>query len=219
MFKFLKELVDAAKEGLEEGREEARAELAAEKAAAEKVRKDIGEIKTPTLENVAIALSCPLRSVLTSGSELRLFRFNQLSEEERESLKKLLKRDFGITQQGDIEEVIEEWRSVHVLEGGLAERIFLASLNLYLLTSAVDVQYVDFSSVEALCERYASEILYEEDVNSWEKFANLYMEGECINNFLGRRYLQKNIDSLLKDELSPWKLLRWEDMRGIIKTE
>ncbi len=217
MFKFIKELIESFKEGIEEGKAELKAEEQAEYEAVEGLISKFKEQGNPTLENLFLALSCPFRSVLTLGEPIRLMEFGHLEEKEVESLKKLLKRDFGIKDAADVSNVLEELEDAHDEEDNLARSVFLSGLNLYILTSAVEVGYITFEEIEDFCNEEVSFI--SSHVDSWQQFGELFMKGECINNAIGRLFLKKNIQLLLKKKTSPWCIFSWESISNVLKTK
>lgn len=217
MFKFIKELIESFKEGIEEGKAELKAEEQAEYEAVEGLISKFKEQGNPTLENLFLALSCPFRSVLTLGEPIRLMEFGHLEEKEVESLRKLLKRDFGIKDAADVSNVLEELEDAHDKEDNLARSVFLSGLNLYILTSAVEVGYITFEEIEDFCNEEVSFI--SSHVDSWQQFGELFMEGECINNAIGRLFLKKNIQLLLKKKTSPWCIFSWESISNVLKTK
>lgn len=217
MFKFIKELIESFKEGIEEGKAELKAEEQAEYEAVEGLISKFKEQGNPTLENLFLALSCPFRSVLTLGEPIRLMEFGHLEEKEVESLRKLLKRDFGIKDAADVSNVLEELEDAHDEEDNLARSVFLLGLNLYILTSAVEVGYITFEEIEDFCNEEVSFI--SSHVDSWQQFGELFMKGECINNAIGRLFLKKNIQLLLKKKTSPWCIFSWESISNVLDAE
>ncbi|WP_455063374.1 hypothetical protein [Prevotella fusca] len=217
MFKFIKELIESFKEGIEEGKAELKAEEQAEYEAVEGLISKFKEQGNPTLENLFLALSCPFRSVLTLGEPIRLMEFGHLEEKEVESLRKLLKRDFGIKDAADVSNVLEELEDAHDEEDNLARSVFLSGLNLYILTSAVEVGYITFEEIEDFCNEEVSFI--SSHVDSWQQFGELFMKGECINNAIGRLFLKKNIQLLLKKKTSPWCIFSWESISNVLDAE
>lgn len=210
MFKFIKELIGAVKEGIAEGQAEYETEKKAKQKASSEAIAKAREQVAPTIENASIALSCPFRSVLTTGDDMRLIEFGWLSESEKKDFRKVLKRDFGLEQADDVSRVIYTIEEAYSDEESLERSVFLAGLNLYILTSVVEVGYQSFSEVENHCRKLIDKICNDAHVESWQHFASLFMEGECINNAVGRKFLNKNIKSLLENESSPWRVFSWE---------
>lgn len=205
MFGFLKELKDAVKEGIEEAKEE----LALEKEAENIIANQIASLETPSIENIAIALSCPFRSALTSGSDLRLFNFNQMTDTEKEDFKKLLYRDFKIEDEDTMNVALQELDAI-IEDNSMPRTIFLAAMHIYILTSSAEVGFISFEDYKELCIRYIKEITSNTTITSWKDFADQFMEGECINNVIGRQVLKSNIRLLLSEQNSPWVIFPWE---------
>lgn len=210
MFKYIKELIEAIKEGLTEGEAEYEAEKRAQSQVDSEAIQKVKQQDEPTIENVSIALSCPFRSLLTSGSVMRLLEFGWLTDNERKSFKKILKRDFGLKDSDDVFQVMDALDESYGDDESLERSVFLAGLNLYVLTSAVEVEYLSFSDVESLCSKQIGMICKDAHVESWAHYASLFMEGECINNAIGRKFLKKNINSLLTEDSSPWQIFPWD---------
>lgn len=210
MFRFIKEIVDSFKEGVAEGKAELENER---KVACDIADNTVLKVKAqdgPTIENLALALSCPFRSVLTSGVPMRLMEFGYLESGEVESLRKLLRRDFELNDGSDVSNVLDVLVEAHDEEDYMARSVFLAGLSLYILTSAVDVGYLSFHEVEPLCREKLSFI--STHVVSWQQFGLLFMEGECINNAIGRWFLRRGVRSLLEEDVSPWRIFLWESV-------
>lgn len=228
MFKFIKELWGSLTEGINEGIEEAKREKLAKDGLKESL------IRSPlTLEKHAIAFACPFREIminsLDSGFSAHLYGFGHLSDKEKDSLKSLLIRDFGITdgktalvaigsligpwtdqdkeETQEQAEALEAFRSVEYVT-------FSCSTSFYILTSAIELGYLDQKEEEGVMESLANAIL-DLDLNSWEDFGNMFMAGEKIvgiNNPAGRRFFKTSIKRLLNDEKSPWVNMPWENV-------
>ena len=214
MFQFLKEIKEAVKEGLKEAEEE----VAAENAAQEQEYLRLCEKEVPDLENMAIALSCPFREVLSEGSFLRLFQFGKMKETEKKSFQKLLYRDFEIHDQESLDLGLEKMNYL-VESNPESNAVFQAAMHLYMITSAVDLGFISFADYEEECKRWIREIVKDENIASWEDFAKEFMDGECVNNALGKKLLRKSIEKLLREKESPWLVFPWESMQTAFTQE
>ena len=97
MFKFIKELIDAAKEGVEEAKTERAQELAHESQLAEKKRFEQNNALAaiPMKEKFAVALGAPYRCIFV-GDQLYELCGWEIDEKKKSNLAKYLERDFGI---------------------------------------------------------------------------------------------------------------------------
>lgn len=213
MFKFLKEIKEAFHEGIEEGRAELAAEKEEEetKEAAEKALYEALSNAVPTIEQMALALSCPYREILTDGSNLRLFAFGKLDPKEEKSFKDSLYRDFGIEDEESVEKAFKD-ADESFAKSEISHEVFRPALFLYVITSSADVGYIDFSDYEELSLACIRQITNNQAIRSWEDYGRIFMEEECINNILGRKFLQRSIDRLQAEENSPWNIFPWDKM-------
>ena len=191
------------KEAIQEGIAEANEELAEEKKQEEEQEKQILSLGNPSVENIAIAFSCPFRDVLTKGTVLRLFNFGMLSEDEKESFKSILYRDFKIKDAYSVKEALDSI-SESVDGENDVHAVFLLAIKIYMITSSVEVGFISFADYEKCCK---------DNVYSWESFGKAFMDGECINNILGRQVLKSSIRRLLTDKISPWIIFSWEQIQ------
>lgn len=208
MFKFFKEIKEAIQEGIAEANEE----LAEEKKQEEEQEKQILSLGNPSVENIAIAFSCPFRDVLTKGTVLRLFNFGMLSEDEKESFKSILYRDFKIKDAYSVKEALDSI-SESVDGENDVHAVFLLAIKIYMITSSVEVGFISFADYEKCCKEYIRSIVCNDNVYSWESFGKAFMDGECINNILGRQVLKSSIRRLLTDKISPWIIFSWEQIQ------
>lgn len=204
MFKFFKEIKEAIKEGLEE----AKAEVIAENEAKEEIQNRVLSQEMPDIENISLALSCPFREMLTTGDNLRLFAFGQMDEKEKQSFRKLLYRDFEIQDEASMKQAIDKMDNMLNAEG-ISNTVFRAAINIYIITSSADLGFITFADYQEKCQKNIEEITMNEAIDSWEAFAEQFMEGECINNTLGRKLLQSSMKKLLNEKDSPWVIFPW----------
>lgn len=228
MFKFVKELWGSLTEGINEGIEETKRE----KLASDGLRESL--VRSPlTLEKHALAFACPFREIMIdssdSGFSPHLYGFGYLSDKEKNSLKGLLIRDFDITDgktalvavgsligpwtgQDEEEtqeqaEALEPFRSVEYMT-------FSCSTALYILTSAIELGYLDQKEEEGVMRSLVVAIL-DLELTSWKDFGDMFTAGEKIvgiNNPVGRKFFKMSIKRLLNDEKSPWVNLPWENV-------
>jgi hypothetical protein len=222
MFKFFKELIDSAKEGLAEGK----AELAQEAAEREAARQEGNAALEARLaassrfENFAVALTAVYRE--TFASDLRDAEEMQRSAvhllcvdippKEVEPWKKLLARDFSVTERENAEAVVTEIVSglpSQPSDDDLALWIGRAS---HLATGSAAVGYV---SAEAALEWLVPAVeLAVKRFSGWDNYAQSFLAGEREapgSNFVGRKLLASMAQKLLESERSPWKTVAWPE--------
>lgn len=204
MFKFLKELKDSFVEGYNEVKQELEDEEMQE------TQEDKIFIEVPSLENLAIAFSCPFRDVLISGELRRLFYFDTLNEKDKNEAQKLIKRDFDIVDEGSLKDSLNDWNELLPSDEHI---VFFSSICLYQITTSVDIGYVKFEDYQDVCKRFIKDILMRDNVLSWQSFADEFASGDTINNVLGKKIIKRSIKSLLQDEDSPWNQIKWEDIK------
>lgn len=216
LFSFIK---NAIQEGIDEAKEELKQE-------AEEYQKYKNE--PVTLEKKAIALACPFREILISSSLAgfapHLYKLGVLTDKEKDEAKKLLSRDFNISNDENFKKYKDEFiNSLNVLISVNKENkdiysslvVASASIELYILTAGIDVGYVAWEDVQPAIIKLVETITKQSGTHSWEQFAKRFLEGEKeagINNVLGRKVMQSRVKWLLSDEESPWINLKWEEL-------
>lgn len=86
----------------------------------------------------------------------------------------------------------------------VANIVFRKAISINIITSSVELGFIAFEDYQEECEKYIEEIVANETITSWKDFADQFMEGECLNNALGRKFLQGSIKRLLNEKDSPW---------------
>ena len=224
MFKFFKELVDSVKEGVAEGK----AEVAQEEAARQQaLQAALQESNAPLearlaassrFENFAVALAAVYRQ--TFAPELRQAQDEgrsavhllciEIPPKEVESWKKLLARDFSVTNGEEAQAAVTE------IVNGLASQPSDDDLALWtgraahLATGAAAVGYASAEAALDWLEPAAE--LAVEHFGSWDSYAQSFLAGERNapgSNILGRKLLASVAEKLLQDERSPWKTVAW----------
>ncbi|GCF94956.1 hypothetical protein NRIC_28470 [Enterococcus florum] len=209
------------KESIKEGYDEAKAEH--EQGAA-----TYQELKAApiTLEKKALALACPMREVLLSsdmgGFSPHLYKLGMLDSKQKKEARDLLARDFDIYGKEEIEhnqliqarqKLFAEWEKDDQ-EVDTATLLTLANVHLYILTTAIDADYITFDQVQTDISTLVDTLTQKLHVDSWQTYAALFKQGEeqlAINNRLGRKLIHSRIRWLLEDEESPWVNLNWAD--------
>lgn len=222
MFKFFKELIDSAKEGVAEGK----AELAQEAAERDAVRQQGNAALEARLaassrfENFAVALAAVYRE--TFASDLRDAEEMQRSAvhllcvdipaKEVEPWKKLLSRDFSVTDRKSAETVVAEIVGSLPSQSGDDDLALWIGRASHLATGAAAVGHVGANTalewlvpaVELAVERFSG----------WDNYAQSFLAGEREapgSNFIGRKLLASMTQKLLESERSPWKTVVWPE--------
>lgn len=219
MFKFFKELVDTVKEGMAEGRAEL-AQEAAERQAARQAGNDALEARlaaSSRYENFVVALAAVYRETFApdlqeareAGRQAVHLMCVGIPAKEVEAWKKLLARDFSVSNREEAETVVAGIvgeLSSHA-DDDLALWIGRAS---HLATGAAAVGHA--SAEEALAWVAPAAGLAVERFGSWESYSQHFLAGERNapgSNFVGRKLLASVSEKLLADDLSPWKTVAW----------
>lgn len=225
LLKFLREMVQAIKEGAAEGSEEADWEIAIEKeakAAEQRGRVSVLERRlaaTPTAERLLSAIAAPYREVFMS--ELSAAKDEErppiylfcagLPDKEVESWKSLLNRDFDIEDGDDAAAFVDAF--VETIGDGEATKpeaaVWLVRAA-HVATGAVGAGYVEPGRAAdwatALVPIAAGHF------TGWSDLAVAFLEGEKSapgSNILGRKFLARAVNRLREDARSPWVKLDW----------
>jgi hypothetical protein len=220
MFKFFKELVDSVKEGMAEGKAELAQEAADREAVQQKTNATLATrlAASSRFENFVVALAAVYRQ--TFAPDLDDAREAQRSAvhllcigippAEVEAWKKLLARDFSVTNGQEVEiavaEIIDDLASQDS-DDDLALWIGRAA---HLATGAAAVGHS--TPEEALDWLEPAAELAIERFSGWDDYAQRFLAGERNapgSNIVGRKLLASVTEKLLADELSPWKAVAW----------
>lgn len=224
MFKFLKEMFDAVKEGASKGLAEANQEIAAEAAAkAEKKAQGVAALArrlatTPHAERMATALAAPYRETFlveleSAANDQRpaVYLFCAgLADHEVTGWKELLERDFDMASGTDAKMVIH----------ALTDRISAATSNpaaavaacraAHVATGAAGVGYVAIGQALDWCAPLVD--LAASRFASWNEFGQAFLAGEASapgSNLLGRKFLARAVKRLDENAASPWRSVPW----------
>lgn len=224
MFKFFKELIDSAKEGMAEGKAELAQEAAQREAVQAAARQEGNAALNARLaassrfENFAVALAAVYRQTfapdLGAAKEMQRSAVHLLCvaipDKEVESWKKLLDRDFSVTDgesaEATVATIVGEL-ATQANDGDLALWIGRAA---HLATGAAAVGHVE--SEKALEWLVPAVELAVERFSGWDDYARNFLLGEREapgSNFVGRKLLASVTEKLLENERSPWKTVTW----------
>lgn len=183
----------------------------------------VQEEQVPLLEQMAIALACPFRAVLITskgeGESPHLQRLGCLDDEEKESLKSVLSRDFEFTfDMQDAKSVGVQMmeRLFRIKENGWGV-VMTVSTQLYIITACVDLGYIQFDDYINLVFHYI-ETIKNCNIQSWKDYEHAFLKDEKaskLNWFFGRMVLKYQAGRLLEKEDSPWKKIPWEILRDL----
>lgn len=220
--------VQGIREGIQEDREAKRQKELKISEEAEKIKvKEMEEVTGPMdgevslLEQMAIALACPFRAIQISskGESPHLQRLGCLDDEEKDSLKKILSRDFefifdvdGAKSVGA--QMMEHLSDVKDSEWGI---VMTVSIQLHIITACVDLGYIQFDDYINLIFHYI-ETIRNCNLQSWREYANQFLKDEKaskLNRFLGRMLLKYQTGRLLEKEDSPWTNLSWDALKDL----
>jgi hypothetical protein len=224
MFKFLKEMVDAVKEGVAEAAAESKQEAGEAAAIKEKADKELVAdferllATTSQPERMAAALAAPYRetflSEFSTAADTRrppLFLFSaSLPEKEVEEWKSLLNRDFDIDDAEGAQVIMTALLAdlkPDTDPGEVAVSIVRAA---HIVTGAAGVGYIGIGQAlewaEPLAQMAASRF------DSRSAYGQAFLAGEAKaagSNFLGRKFLAGAVKRLQDDPASPWKSVAW----------
>ncbi|RZI69471.1 DUF1266 domain-containing protein [Variovorax guangxiensis] len=219
MFKFFKELLDSAKEGMAEGRAELAQEAAEAAALAESTRAELAArlARASAFERFAVALAAPYRQ--TFAADLRDAHEAQrapvylmcvdIAPKELDSFEKLLARDFSVEDGDDAEATVLAMAESLALEPDESAALWIARTT-HLATGAAAVGHVTAEdALEWLVPVVERAV---RSYESWESYGQAFLAGERSapgSNIVGRKLLQGVVEKLGNDEISPWRTVPW----------
>ncbi|WP_161792401.1 DUF1266 domain-containing protein [Croceibacterium mercuriale] len=225
MFKFLREMAQAIKEGAAEGSEEADREIAIDKeatAAEQRQRVAVFERRlaaTPTAERLLTAIAAPYREVFMS--ELGTARDEErppvylfcagLPDKEVDSWKALLNRDFDIEDGDDAAAFVNAFMdTIGEGEATRPEAAVWLVRAAHVATGAVGAGHVEPGRVMDWAAALIP--IAADHFTSWSDMGAAFLEGEKSapgSNMLGRTFLARAVKRLNEDARSPWVKLDW----------
>ncbi|MDD3139636.1 MAG: DUF2185 domain-containing protein [Lachnospiraceae bacterium] len=227
--------VQGIREGIQEDREEKRQEelkkaVMLKEGPIEDVKNEmmdealqtLPEKEAPLLVQVAIAFACPFRYVQISSNGEGMPHLHQLGcldDEEKESLKKILTRDFDFVFD------VEDFDSVGIQMLDTLSRLdknnwgdaMTTSIALHVITACADLGYIQFDDYINLVSYFMRKIM-KYNLQSWKEFADEFLREEKdsgLNGLLGRMLLKYQTGRLLEREDSPWVKIPWESITDI----
>lgn len=221
--------VQGIREGIQEDREAKRQKELKISEEAEKIKvKEMEDVtvlmdgEVSLLEQMAIALACPFRAIQISskGESPHLQRLGCLDDEEKDSLKKILSRDFEFTFDVDGAKSVGVQmmeRIFNVKESGWGV-VMTVSTQSHILTACVDLGYIQFSDYTNLVLHLIEAIKNYTILQSWKDYAREFLKdekGANLNRFLGRMLLKYQTGRLLEKEDSPWMKIPWEALKDL----
>ncbi len=164
-----------------------------------------------TLAHMAIAFSCPFRSDFSEGSDLRLFEFGTIEGKNLEKFKKVIFRDFDVEDAESLNSTLSDWESSLEDENDLETTIFIHSVYLYIITSAVELGYVKLEDYAEQVKSALKVIALNDEVTSWNRFGELFVEGDYINDRdFQKRVFKDHCETLANSQNSPWGAFDWD---------
>ena len=224
MFKFLREMVDAVREGAAEGLEEARQEAAVAAAAQQQLNVErSSQIErqltlTSQPERIAAALAAPYRETFlaelaSAAAESRLPLYllcTRLPDHEVTEWRSLLQRDF------DIDDADSARATAAALVSGITPATDSGDVALlvvraaHILTGAAGVGYI--SAGQAMEWAAPLTALAASRFDAWASFGQAFLRGEATapgSNLLGRKVLANAVKRLQEQPASPWQTVAW----------
>lgn len=236
MFKFFKEMLQAAKEGAAEGLEEVKAETAEKQSQLDKAAHIENEpllamfAEASRFERFAVALGAVYRQAfMTELVEADLARRPAVylmcfavSPEKRTSMAKLLARDFSVENASDAQTMVAALvEDLLTLDDADQIAVWAARAS-YVASTAVALDYMDAKDALSWLEPVVEKVVATHA--SWASFSAGFLLGERHapgSSLLGRQMLVFVSASLLKDDRSPWVILDWpspDDVPGLLAT-
>lgn len=224
MFKVLKELMGAWREGIAEAKTELAQE--AEDKGAKKLRAQnelSATLETiPLYEQFVTALGAPYRQTYTrelsaakrdERPAIYLRSFVLGPDEKPETWNGLLDRDFSITDESSLRDVLGGVREV-VAEAVQSEThaelaLWIARAG-HVISAGHAVGLITKRQACALAEPFVAAAVGNFD--SWSAYSRAFLEGDAdsdVSNVLSRKFMRGSVNALNENELSPWVLIRW----------
>ena len=215
VFKFLKELVEAAKEGVAEARDEAAQEAAAEE------RQKSAEFAEQHQELMTedhradfhyTSFGAPYRRVFVGDSLPDLVGF-QIPEAKKADVAELIERDFEVTDRDSLEALASGVTGVTNTAGNQDLLALWTSRLSWATAASAGLGYITRDEAIAILSEHIDPA--KKHFTDWKAFGDAFVRGDKIdgsNNVLGRKVLSAQIGLLKSLDNSPWNL---RDIHGV----
>lgn len=224
MFKALKELMGAWRDGIAEAKTELAQEAEEKDAKKLEAQSELAaKLETiPLYEQFVTALGAPYRQTymreLSAAKRderpaIYLRSFVLGPDEKPETWNGLLDRDFSITDEVSLRDVLKGIDEV-VSEAARAETrddlaLWIARAG-HVISAGHAVGIVSKRQACELAEPFVLAAV--NNFDSWAAYASAFLEGDAesdVSNALSRKFMRSSVKALTDNELSPWVLIQW----------
>ena len=218
MFKVLKELMGAWREGAAEAKAEA--ELEEAKKLETHATLSAQMQATPAFEQFVMALGAPYRQSFTrelssakrdERPAIYLCSFALPPDEKPETWRGLLERDFSITDEASLREVLAGVREVVSVAADASDHATVA-----LWVARVGHIVSAGHAVGMISNKHACELAFPfvlaamKSFDGWTPYSAAFLQGDSDeSNMLSRKLMASSVQALKDSELSPWATVSW----------
>lgn len=163
----------------------------------------MASLRTPTFDQIALALCAPFRQGMSYGPITRLFAYAEMGEEELADFAEAMDAAIGLTDAVQLREELQ------ALEAN-AHMPYFAATGLFFITSAIELGFATTAEYRDEMRKYMQTILHHPDIQDWPDLAQSIFATNEEYLIQDPNYLDSVLVELLRQGNSPWQVFSWD---------
>ena len=160
-------------------------------------------LRTPTFDQIALALCAPFRQGMSYGPITRLFAYGEMGDKEQADFAEAMEAAVGLTDSFQLREELD------AIEAN-AHLPYFAATGLFFITSAIELGFATTATYRDEMTAYMHTILNHPDIQDWPELAHSIFTTNEEYLIQDPNYLDSILVELLRQGNSPWQLFSWE---------
>lgn len=160
-------------------------------------------LRTPTFDQIALALCAPFRQGMSYGPITRLFAYGEMSDEELADFRDAMDAAIGLTDGLQLREELEALQAN-------AHMPYFAATGLFFITSAIELGFATSAEYRDEMTAFMRTILNHPDIQDWPDLAQSIFATNEEYLIQDPNYLDSVLVELLRQGNSPWQVFSWD---------
>lgn len=163
----------------------------------------MANLRTPTFDQIALALCAPFRQGMSYGAITRLFAYGEMGPDELADFAEAMDSAIGLTDAIQLREELDALQAN-------AHMPYFAATGLFIITSAVELGFVHTEDYRAEMTAFMRTILHHPDMQDWPDLAQSIFATNEEYLIQDPNYLDSVLVELLRQGNSPWQVFAWD---------
>lgn len=159
-------------------------------------------LRTPTLDQIALALAAPFRQGMSYGPITRHFAYGEMRDEEFNDFREAIATMVGISDAFQLEEALASLKETTHIP-------YFAATGLFYITSAIELGLASSTTYSEQIHTFINTILTYPSFDDWPDFARSIYETNEEYLIQDPNYLDAVLVQLLRQGNSPWQVFSW----------